>query len=258
MEGNNECLIEVKNLFKEFVNEEVVTKVLFDLNFKINCGEFAALMGPSGSGKSTLMHILGFLDHLTSGQYFFNGKDVSGFDEDELARLRRTEVGFVFQAFNLLSRATVLDNVLLPTIYTMSPIREREARARQVLEQVGLSHRLDHFSNQLSGGEKQRVSIARALINDPKIIFADEPTGNLDSVATIAILEILQRLNREGRTIIMVTHEPELTPYTKRVLKLLDGRLVSDQPMPYKDITREPPAAYARHVASQEQAEAEI
>jgi len=252
-----ECLIEINNLYKQFENDGVITKVLFDLNFKICAGEFMALMGPSGSGKSTLMHILGFLDHLSTGKYFFGNKEVSGFSEDDMALLRRDDVGFVFQAFNLLSRTTVLDNVLLPTVYTTTPIKEREERARKVLDQVGLSHRLDHYSNQLSGGEKQRTSIARALINDPKVIFADEPTGNLDSKSTIQILEILQRLNNEGRTIIMVTHEPELTPYTKRVIKLLDGRLVSDEVMPYKDIKTDPPAAYAQHVDDQEEDEQE-
>lgn len=249
------CLLEIKNLYKEYVNDEVVTKVLFDLNFKIECGEFVSLMGPSGSGKSTLMHILGFLDRLTSGNYFFQGEDVSKKSEDELARLRGLEVGFVFQSFNLLAKTSVLDNVLLPTIYTTTPYDQRIKDAKKVLDQVGLSHRLEHLSNQLSGGEKQRVSIARALINDPAVIFADEPTGNLDSKSTIQILEILQDLNREGRTIIMVTHEPELTPYTTRVLKLFDGRMQTDRPAEFKDVRKEPPAAYVRNIAEQERHE---
>jgi putative ABC transport system ATP-binding protein len=244
-----DSLIEAKNLYKQYENDEVVTKVLFDLNFKVKGGDFVALMGPSGSGKSTLMHILGFLDRLTEGEYLFNGKSVHSMNDDELARMRREEVGFVFQSFNLLAKTSVLDNVLLPTMYTDVPYAERTKRAKKVIEQVGLSHRLDHLSNQLSGGEKQRVSIARALINDPSIIFADEPTGNLDSKTTIQILELLQNLNREGRTIIMVTHEPELTPYTKRVLNLLDGRLIKDRPAAFKDVIKEPPAAYTQNAS---------
>jgi len=244
-----DCLIEAKNLYKQYENDEVVTKVLFDLNFKVECGDFLALMGPSGSGKSTLMHILGFLDRLTTGEYLFNGKSVHSMNDDELARMRREEVGFVFQAFNLLAKTSVLDNVLLPTMYTDIPYAEREKRAKKVIEQVGLSHRLDHLSNQLSGGEKQRVSIARAMINDPSIIFADEPTGNLDSKTTIQILKLLQDLNKEGRTIIMVTHEPELTPYTKRILNLLDGRLIKDRPAPFKDVIKEPPEAYTQNAS---------
>ncbi len=252
-----ESLIEVKDLYKQYENDGVVTKVLFDLSFKIYRGEFVALMGPSGSGKSTLMHILGFLDRLTSGQYFFKGDDVSKLDDDRLAIMRRHEVGFVFQAFNLLPRTSVLENVLLPTIYTDVSQKKRTEKAQEVLEKVGLSHRLEHLSNQLSGGEKQRVSIARALMNDPALIFADEPTGNLDSKSTIAILEILQQLNRDGKTIVMVTHEPELTPYTTRIMKLFDGRIESDKPGPFKDVRTEPPAAYARNIKSQETHEAE-
>lgn len=242
-----DCLIEAKNLYKEYQNDEVVTKVLFDLSFKVESGDFVALMGPSGSGKSTLMHILGFLDRLTSGEYLFLGKNVHAMNNDELARMRREEVGFVFQSFNLLAKTSVLDNVLLPTVYTDVPFSKRLKRAKEVIEQVGLSHRLDHLSNQLSGGEKQRVSIARALINDPAVIFADEPTGNLDSKTTIQILQLLQQLNKDGRTIIMVTHEPELTPYTKRIINLLDGRLINDKSAPFKDVVKEPPLAYVQN-----------
>lgn len=251
------CIIETKSLYKQYANDGVVTKVLFDLNFQINCGEFVSLMGPSGSGKSTLMHILGFLDRLTTGQYLFEGEDVSKLDDDKLAAMRRHEVGFVFQAFNLLAKTTVLDNVLLPSVYTDVPVSERVKRAKEVLEKVGLSHRLQHLSNQLSGGEKQRVSIARALMNNPAVIFADEPTGNLDSKSTISILEILQQLNRDGKTIVMVTHEPELTPYTTRVMKLFDGRLETDRPAPFKDVRTDPPEAYVRNIKSQETHEAE-
>lgn len=244
----SERLIEVRNLYKQYENDGVVTKVLFDLNFSVEAGEFIALMGPSGSGKSTLMHILGFLDKLSTGEFLFKDKSVHEMNDDELALMRRDEVGFVFQSFNLLAKTSVLDNVLLPTVYTDLPHEERIRRAKEVIEQVGLSHRLDHLSNQLSGGEKQRVSIARALINDPAIVFADEPTGNLDSKTTIQILELLQTLNKQGRTIIMVTHEPELTPYTKRILNLLDGRLISDKPAPFKDVIKEPPEAYMNNI----------
>jgi putative ABC transport system ATP-binding protein len=220
------ALIEVKNLKKEYINDEVVTPVLFGLSFKVEPGEFVAIMGPSGSGKSTLMHILGFLDTLTSGQYFFKGRDVSNLDSDELARIRNEEVGFVFQAFYLLPKTTVYDNVKLPLLYSNG--KNQDEMVRQAIKEVNLEHRIQAFSNQLSGGEKQRVAIARALVNSPSIIFADEPTGNLDSKSGNAIMEILEDLNDDGHTIIVVTHESDTAKHAKRIIKIVDGLISED------------------------------
>ncbi|MEK7508245.1 MAG: ABC transporter ATP-binding protein [Patescibacteria group bacterium] len=222
-------LIEVKDLSKEYINEEVKTPVLHHLNFNIERGEFVAIMGPSGSGKSTLMHILSFLDKLTDGQYFFDGKDVSKKTDDELAEMRSHEVGFIFQSFNLLPRTTVLENVMLPLIYTGDKERERENKAKQAVISVGLGHRLTFFTNQLSGGEKQRVAIARALVNNPKVIFADEPTGNLDSKSGLQVMKILQELNKDGHTIILVTHERYTAEHARRILRIKDGEIVADE-----------------------------
>jgi putative ABC transport system ATP-binding protein len=219
-------LIEIKDLKKDYVNEEVVTKVLFGVNFNVEAGEFLAIMGPSGSGKSTLMHILGFLDTLTSGQYIFNGRDVSNLDDDELARIRNEEVGFVFQAFHLLPKTTVYDNVKLPLLYSDS--KNADQLVREAVRAVGLEHRINNLSNQLSGGEKQRVAIARALVNNPSIIFADEPTGNLDSKSGNAIMEILEDLNDQGKTIILVTHESDTARHAKRIIRMADGLVAED------------------------------
>ncbi len=220
-------LIEVKNLKRTF-EDGVKTYALKDTSFVIEKGEFVAIMGPSGSGKSTLMHILGLLDRASGGKFIFNGKDVSKLDDNELASLRNEEIGFVFQSFNLLQRTTVLDNVILPLIYSDNKINAKK-RAEEVLESVGLSHRLDHYTNQISGGEKQRVAIARALVNKASVIFADEPTGNLDSKSGAQIMKILQRLNDDGNTIILVTHETYTAECAKRILKMKDGELVSDE-----------------------------
>ena len=219
-------MIEVKNLYKEFTNDDVVTKVLHELSFDIKEGEFISIMGPSGSGKSTLMHILGFLDTLTKGQYKFRGQYVSNLDDDKLAELRNKSIGFVFQNFNLLPKTSVWDNVHLPLLY--STTKKSASIVDQVIESVGLTHRKDYLSNQLSGGEKQRVAIARALVNSPDIVFADEPTGNLDSKSGLQVMSILQELNKNGKTVILVTHETSTAQHAKRIIKLKDGKLISD------------------------------
>lgn len=231
-------LIEIKDLEKEYQAEEVVTHVLYGLNFNIAKGEFVAIMGPSGSGKSTLMHILGLLDRATSGQYLFNGRDVTKMDDDELAILRNEEIGFVFQSFNLLSRTTVLDNVKLPLTYAKKKV-DADKSAEEVLKSVGLGHRLNYFTNQISGGEKQRVAIARALVNNPSVIFADEPTGNLDSKSGIQVMEILQHLNNAGNTIILVTHETYTAEHAKRIIKIRDGQITDDYPVASRRIARD-------------------
>lgn len=221
-------LINIKDLKKQFENEKLVTKVLHGLSFVINKGEFVAIMGPSGSGKSTLMHIMGLLDRASEGKYEFVGRDVTTMSDNELADLRNSKIGFVFQSFNLLARTTVLDNVKLPLTYAKDK-KNIDERARQVLEDVGLGHRLNYFTNQISGGEKQRVAIARALVNNPSIIFADEPTGNLDSKSGIQIMGILQKLNEVGNTIILVTHETYTAEHAKRIINVRDGLIVEDK-----------------------------
>ena len=220
--------IEAQHLAKEYVNEDVVTPVLHDLNFKIAESEFVAIMGPSGSGKSTLMHILGFLDRPSAGSFFFLGEDTSAFDDAKLAQIRNERIGFVFQAFFLLPRTTVLENVKLPMFYSQTK-KNADEQAARALEAVGLKHRLQYFTNQISGGEKQRVAIARALVNDPAVIFADEPTGNLDSKSGNTVLRILQGLNDGGRTIILVTHEMDTARHAKRLIRLKDGKIISDE-----------------------------
>ncbi len=221
-------LIHVKNLHKDYGSGETLTPVLHGLNFEIEKGEFVSIMGPSGSGKSTLMHILGLLDSSTSGQYFLDGRNVTHLDDDKLAQLRNEKIGFIFQSFNLLPRTTVLENVKLPLIYSGEKINH-DKRAKEVLKSVGLSHRLHYYTNQISGGEKQRVAIARALVNNPSVIFADEPTGNLDSKSGTQIMEILQKLNDEGNTIILVTHETYTAEHAKRIIKIMDGKIISDE-----------------------------
>jgi putative ABC transport system ATP-binding protein len=225
-------LIELKNIIKNYDNGGVVTKVLRGINLSIDEGEFVAIMGPSGSGKSTLMHTIGFLDKPTSGEYLFDGQNTEGFNEDELARIRNDRIGFVFQSFNLLPRTSVLDNVILPLIYSGTSASHHESRARKALEAVGLGERLNYMSNQISGGQKQRVAIARALVCDPKVIFADEPTGNLDTKSGSTVMNILERLNKEGRTIILVTHDKQVALHANRIVTIRDGEIISDMLVP--------------------------
>jgi putative ABC transport system ATP-binding protein len=220
-------LIKIENLTKDYESGGIITSVLRGVDFKMEQGEFVAIMGPSGSGKSTLMHILSFLDKPTSGLYEFEGQDTKDFDKDYLAKLRNERIGFVFQSFNLLPRTTVLDNVKLPLTYSNK--KDQDSLAKKALADVGLSHRLDYFTNQISGGEKQRVAIARALVCDPAVIFADEPTGNLDSKSGNAVLEILQKLNNKGHSIILVTHEMDTANHAKRIIYIKDGMIIGDE-----------------------------
>lgn len=224
-------LIATRQLTKIYDNEGVQTSALVDATFTIDRGEFVSIMGPSGSGKSTLMHLLGLLDRPTSGEYELEGKNISQFSDNALAELRNKKIGFVFQAFNLLPKTTVFENVELPLFYDDDIRENNEKKVNAALEAVDMLHRVDYFSNQLSGGEKQRVAIARALVNDPEIIFADEPTGNLDSQSGLQVLRILQKLNTAGRTIIVVTHETQTAEHGKRMLRMLDGRIVADEPV---------------------------
>jgi putative ABC transport system ATP-binding protein len=219
-------LLQTKNVTKIYQMDGVQTQALRGVSLGIDKGDFVAIMGPSGSGKSTLMHILGCLDTPTSGSYLLDGKDVSQLDDDELSQIRNQKIGFVFQSFNLLPRVTALKNVMLPLVYAGVGKKERTARAKKALEAVGLGHRLENRSNQLSGGEVQRVAIARALVNNPLVIFGDEPTGNLDTKSWKEIMKIFQDLNAAGHTIIIVTHEPYLAKYARRTIHLRDGEIV--------------------------------
>ena len=222
-------LIEVEELVKVYRTGDVELRALDGVSFSVAHGEFVAVMGPSGSGKSTTMNMLGCLDSPTEGRYLLDGRDVARLSGDELARVRNEKLGFVFQGFNLLPRLSAVDNVALPLVYSGVPSRERSERAREALERVGLGARLGHRPNQMSGGQQQRVAIARALVGRAPLILADEPTGNLDTRTSEEIMSLLVEVNREGKTVVLVTHEPDIAAYARRVLHFKDGRLVSDE-----------------------------
>lgn len=223
-----EEIIELRNIGKRYMMGSEIIDALKGINLKVNKNEYLALMGPSGSGKSTLMNLIGCLDSPTSGEYILHGVDVSKMTDGELAEVRNKEIGFVFQTFNLLPRMSALENVALPLIYAGLNKEDRQLRAKQVLEDVGLIDRMTHKPNELSGGQRQRVAIARALINNPAIILADEPTGNLDSKTSLEIMNILEEIHMKGNTIILVTHEPDIAKFAKRVVRLKDGMIESD------------------------------
>lgn len=221
-------MISVKNLFKIYKNDGAETKALEDISFKVDKGEFVAIMGPSGSGKSTLMHIIGALDTPTSGTYTLDGKETSKLSDNQLAKIRNEKIGFVFQAFNLLPRTTALKNVMLPMTYAGISKLEKEETAKKYLKMMDLDDRIDYTSSQLSGGQQQRVAIARALVMNPAIILADEPTGNISSVQAEEIMQIFDSLHKSGHTIVMITHESDIAKHAKRIITLKDGKIVSD------------------------------
>ena len=222
-------VIVLEDIVKQFVMGDTVLQALDHVNFSVEEGDFIAIMGPSGSGKSTMMNILGCLDRPTSGKYYLDGKEVAGLSDEELAHTRNAKIGFVFQNFNLLSKITAQQNVALPLVYAGVPEEERMERAKKALQSVGLGDRMDHKPNEMSGGQRQRVAIARALINNPAIVMADEPTGNLDTKSSYEIMDIFKKLNAMGKTVVMVTHEPDIGQQTKRILVMRDGHLNSDE-----------------------------
>jgi len=221
-------MLEVQNIVKSYKTGDINLTALKNISLKIEEGEFVAIMGPSGSGKSTLMNILGCLDRMSSGKYILNGKDVSGLLANELSHIRNREIGFVFQAFNLIPRMSILENVSLPMVYSGMPSKERKKRALSALEKVGLLDRIKHLPNEVSGGQKQRAAIARAIVNSPSVIMADEPTGNLDTKSSLDIMKIFQDLNNEGATVVMVTHENDIAQHAKRIVRFRDGEIVMD------------------------------
>ena len=235
------ALIEIKNLTKIYSNDAGVdTPAIDGVSFKIEKGEFVAIMGPSGSGKSTLLHMLGFLDKPTSGEYRFDGKTADDYTDDEIAGVRNKKMGFVFQAFNLLPRTSILENIKLPLLYSDKKESDWNRMAKEAIKAVGLEHRENHEPSQLSGGEKQRVAIARALVNDPQVIFADEPTGNLDSKSGMNVMEILQDLHeKEGRTIILITHETYTAEHAERIIRVKDGKIESDRKVEKRNWARD-------------------
>ena len=232
-------MIEVKNLEKIYRNDAVETPALRGVSFNIEPGEFVAITGPSGSGKSTLMHIMCFLDRPSSGIYKFEGKGIDDLSDDELARIRNKRMGFIFQAYNLLPRTTVFDNVKLPLIYSGLSRATEQKLVKEAVEAVGMGHRINFHPNQLSGGEQQRAAIARALVNNPSVIFADEPTGNLDSKSGKVIMTLLEELNDKGHTIVLVTHERYTAEHAKRIIQLLDGKMVSDEKITHRLYARD-------------------
>lgn len=233
-------VIETKNLEMIYYTDGVDTPALRGIDFKVEKGEFVAIMGPSGSGKSTLLQILGFLDKHTGGEYRFDGKTIDDYSKEEIAHVRNKKMGFIFQAFNLLARATVLENVKLPLLYSDIPESLWDEMAMKAIESVGLSHRVNYESSKLSGGEKQRVAIARALVNNPQIIFADEPTGNLDSKSGQMVMEIIQKLNEEsGHTVILITHETYTAEHAQRIIRLRDGLIESDKRVEHRHASGE-------------------
>jgi len=221
-------MLEVRNLIKTYKTGDFEFTALNNINLKIEKGEFTAIMGASGSGKSTLMNILGCLDKMNSGEYILNGQDISILNDNELAYIRNKEIGFVFQSFNLIPRINLLDNVQLPMMYAGIPAKLRKEKALYALEKVGLSDRVKHLPNEISGGQKQRAAIARAIVNSPAVLMADEPTGNLDSKSSEDIMRIFQDLNNEGATILMVTHENDIASHTNRIVRFRDGEILSD------------------------------
>ena len=221
-------VLELRNVSKIYTMGEQEVRALDNVSIKIDEGEFVSITGPSGSGKSTLMHIIGLLDNPSLGAVLLDEVNVEKYTEEELAKVRNKKLGFVFQQFNLLARTTALENVYLPLIYNKTTEEEMERRAKNVLEMVGLGDRLDHLSNQLSGGQQQRVAIARALVNNPRIILADEPTGNLDTKSGTEVIQIIKDLNKEGKTIVMVTHDPDVAKFAKRIIKIVDGKIVDN------------------------------
>lgn len=234
------ALIEVNNLVKTYYSDGMATPVLREVSLEIHPSEFVAIMGPSGSGKSTLLHILGFLDRSSGGEYRFDGKTIDDYSSEEIAYVRNKKMGFIFQTFNLLPRTSVLENVKLPLLYSGIKRSLRDELAYKAIQSVGLSHRVYHESSQLSGGEKQRVAIARALVNGPSVIFADEPTGNLDSGSGKTVMEILQKLNEtEGHTIVLITHETYTAEHAQRIIRLFDGRIESDVSVSHRRIARD-------------------
>lgn len=221
-------MIVVENIVKIYQMGDIQLTALDSVSLKIERGEFTAVMGPSGSGKSTFMNILGCLDKMNSGRYTLNNRDVSNLSDNELAYVRNRELGFVFQSFNLIPRMTLLENVELPMVYAGTSTRERREKALSALEKVGLQDRIKHMPNEISGGQKQRAAIARAIVNNPAVIMADEPTGNLDTKSSEEIMKIFQRLNEEGATVIMVTHEPDIAQHAKRIVRFRDGEIIDD------------------------------
>lgn len=243
---NDKELIETINLTKIYGSGETAVKAVDRLSIQVNEGEFVAIMGPSGSGKSTLLHLLGCLDKPTEGKYLLDGVDVGELDDDELAEIRNKKIGFVFQQFNLLARTTALENIVLPLTYGRKKIKDPYGIALKMLRAIGLENKANAKPNELSGGQQQRVAIARALVNNPSVILADEPTGNLDSKSGDEIMAIFDRLNREGKTIILITHEKYIADHARRIIQLRDGRIISDEktkdrrePSVYKDLSEE-------------------